>query len=447
VLLGVALVPSVLALWQLGRIHPDEVYQALEPAYFRAHGYGVLAWEWQVGLRNWAVPLCFSWLLRLSDALGIHHPLGYRAVLEVPQLGLTVWALGATYRYAARRAGHFGGLVSVALLGFYGAWLVFAGRTMGESFSAAFLVVALEALDRPEPRRAGLLAGVALGLSVVARYGSAVLVLAALVWLAGARDWKRLLFVCLGGAAVAAGLGALDWATWGKPFHSFFAYVDFNVLSGRAAEQFGSAPAGFYGPVLLKNLPLWVSLGLPWAVARQRPRLPAALFCAAVYLLALSLTPHKEARFVYPAMVLVVFCAAPGLAGALLTARKRGLRYGVLALCLGAGLVPYAFQGFDQDGNLRSDQFRAIVRATRDADARGLLIVGDGLWGVGGFFYVGKNIPWLTADFPHDHNFQVALRDARFNRAITPEDRTVPELERAGFRVIGRLGKQTLLAR
>ncbi|HLL53195.1 MAG TPA: mannosyltransferase, partial [Myxococcaceae bacterium] len=167
-LLGVALVPSVLALWQLGRIHPDEVYQALEPAYFRAHGYGVLAWEWQVGLRNWAVPLFFSWLLRLSAVFGIHHPLGYRAVLEVPQLGLTVWALWATYRYAERRAGHFGGLASVALLGFYGAWLVFAGRTMGESFSAAFLVIALEALDRPEPRRAGLLAGAALGLSVVA---------------------------------------------------------------------------------------------------------------------------------------------------------------------------------------------------------------------------------------------------------------------------------------
>src|SRR5216683_2421204 len=58
-LLVVAAVPSVLALVQLGRIHPDELYQTLEPAYFRAHGYGLLAWEWQAGIRNWAVPLPF----------------------------------------------------------------------------------------------------------------------------------------------------------------------------------------------------------------------------------------------------------------------------------------------------------------------------------------------------------------------------------------------------
>jgi hypothetical protein len=246
---------------------------------------------------------------------------------------------------------------------------------------------------------------------------------------------------------VALGLGALDWATWGKPFHSFFAYVDFNVLSGRAAQQYGSAPAGFYGPVLLKNLPFWASLGLPWAVARQRPRLPAGLFCAAVYLLAISLTPHKEARFIYPAMVLVAFTAAPGLAGALLGLTSGWLRWGVLALCLGAGGVPYVFQGFDQDGNLRSDQFRAIVRATRDPDARGLLIVGDGLWGVGGFFYIGKEIPWITADRWQDHNFQLAIRDPRFNRAVVIDDHTVPELQQAGFRIVGTLGRETLLAR
>ncbi|HEX8537633.1 MAG TPA: mannosyltransferase, partial [Cystobacter sp.] len=44
---GVALLPALLAVAQLGRIHPDEVYQLLEPAWFRAHGYGVLAWEWR----------------------------------------------------------------------------------------------------------------------------------------------------------------------------------------------------------------------------------------------------------------------------------------------------------------------------------------------------------------------------------------------------------------
>ncbi|HEX8433910.1 MAG TPA: mannosyltransferase, partial [Archangium sp.] len=181
---GVGLLPAIIAVAQLGRIHPDEVYQLLEPAWFRAHGYGVLAWEWRVGLRNWAAPGVAAGLLRLADLLGLSHPVAYRALLAVPQAALHGWMLWAAYRFAERRAGRAGGLFALLAVGLYGPVLVFAGRTLGESLSTAFLVVALEALDRTErPTRAGLVGGLALGLAVVVRYGSAVMVLAALLWL------------------------------------------------------------------------------------------------------------------------------------------------------------------------------------------------------------------------------------------------------------------------
>ena len=47
--------------------------------------------------------------------------------------------------------------------------------------------------------------------------------------------------------------------------------------------------------------------------------------------------------------------------------------------------------------------------------------------------YLGKNIPWLTCDWPQDANFQAAVRDARFNRAVTFEGRALEALEAAGF--------------
>ena len=50
--------------------------------------------------------------------------------------------------------------MAALLVGLYGPVLVFAGRTLGESLSASFLVVAMEAVDRRErPTRAGLLGG------------------------------------------------------------------------------------------------------------------------------------------------------------------------------------------------------------------------------------------------------------------------------------------------
>ncbi len=100
---ALALLPSVIAVAQLGRIHPDEVYQMLEPAWHRVHGYGVLAWEWRDGLRNWAVVLVLSGLVRLGNLLGFTHPQAYRALLALPQLALHGWMLFAVYRLAARR--------------------------------------------------------------------------------------------------------------------------------------------------------------------------------------------------------------------------------------------------------------------------------------------------------------------------------------------------------
>jgi phosphatidylinositol glycan class B len=445
---AVALLPAVIAVLQLGRIHPDEVYQVLEPAWHRVHGYGVLAWEWRDGLRNWAVPLVVSWLLRLAELLGFTHPQAYRALIALPQAALHGWMLLAAYRFASRRAGHAGGLLATLLLGLYGPVLVFAGRTMSESFSAAFLVVGLEALDRRErPERAGLLGGLALGLAVVARYGSAVFVAAALVWLVLAWRWRMLAFTCLGGLAVALGLGALDWATWGSPFHSFFAYLRFNVLSDGAAQQFGAHPRGFYVPVLLTAIPLWAWLTVPMGLAALRERLAISLpvFCAAAYLLAVSATSHKEERFLYPALVLLLLDAAPTLAAWLQeTFRSPKLRWGIAAVALTTTVASgFVYPPFD----LRGDEFRAIVAATRDDRASGLLIVGEGLWGAGGFFYIGKDIPWLTCDFPHDAAFQHALHNPAFNRAVTVDGRTLPELQQAGFRVVKQVGRQTVLAR
>src|SRR5439155_8071495 len=63
-LVALALIPALHAVLMLGRIHPDEVYQVIEPAFARVHGYGILAWEWDLarggGIRNWAPPFFFA---------------------------------------------------------------------------------------------------------------------------------------------------------------------------------------------------------------------------------------------------------------------------------------------------------------------------------------------------------------------------------------------------
>ncbi len=449
-LVPLAVLPAVIAVAQLGRIHPDEVYQALEPAWWRVHGYGILAWEWKVGLRNWSVPLALSALLRLCGPLGIDHPVAARAVLEIPQLLLHLASLVAVYRYAARRGSARAAGWATAAVALWGPVLTFAGRTMSESLSACLLLVAMERLDRApageegSERDAGI-GGLALGLSVVARYGSALFVAAALVWLLVQRRWRSALYACAGGAVAAAGLALLDRLTWERPLHSFFAYLDFNVLSGKAAAQFGSAPAAYYLPVLLSWAPLWLWVGLARGAVHERSRLhrlALPLWSAAVYLVVVSLTPHKEDRFLYPALVLLVAGAAPSLFGWLDGLRRQDLRTALGALCLCASAASWFWMP-----ELRGDQFRAIVQATRPPEVTGLLIVNEGVWGAGGYFYVGKNIPWTVCDYAADGSFQQAMADARFNRAITFEGRELDALQAHGFRVIAQIGRETILSR
>lgn len=437
---GLALVPVVSAVAILGRIHPDEVYQSLEPAWHKAFGYGVLAWEWRDGIRNWATPDLFANILQLGAALGVENPQHFRALIGLPLLLLHTFALRAVFLFARRRVSEPSAWIATVLVAFSAAVLLYAGRTLSETISVGFILIATELLDRREGRQAALAGGLALGLAVVARYGSAVIVLAALVWLAANRRFRFLFWTCVGGGIALLGLTVLDWATWGKPLHSFLKYVDFNVLSGRAAQQFGQEPWNWYLPHLVQWTPAYALLGLPFLLRKER--LPLPVFLALAYFVALTLTPHKEARFLYPTWVLLTLAAAVGVAGALERLKHPGARAATALLALGLGFVPFFFTP-----ELRGDQFRAIVKATRDPDATGLLIVNEGLWGAGGFFYVGKNIPWGTADWPRDSNFRGAMRNPRINRAVTFEGRALEELQAAGFTVVDTIGRETILRR
>ena len=58
---------------RLGAVHPDEIFQAIEPAFTQVHGRGYVPWEWKVGLRNEAVVGLLAALYRAARQ-GIFWP-------------------------------------------------------------------------------------------------------------------------------------------------------------------------------------------------------------------------------------------------------------------------------------------------------------------------------------------------------------------------------------
>jgi len=159
----------------------------------------------------------------------------------------------------------------------------------------------------------------------------------------------------------------------------------------------------------------------------------------------LCATAHKEARFLYPGLVVLAFAALPGVLGLLRALPRPDLRYSLVGPLLVASAASFFFPGELRPE--RGDQFRALIEATRPKEATGVLIVGDGIWGAGGYFYIGKQIPWLTCDWPSDYAFQLAMRDPRFTRSITYDNRALNELLAGGFHVVDRIDRATVLAR
>lgn len=462
----VALPPALIAVLQLGRMHPDEIFQFLEPAQRVAFGGQPMAWEWREGLRNWAVPGVLGWTLAAAAALGVDDPQLRRAALELPQYALHLAALGAVYRLLRRQLegalaepAHVRWLAlgGVLLVGWHGPVLHFAGRTMSESFSTAFLLWGLERADLRDARpRVYRLAGALLGLAVVARYGSAVIVLSALLVLAAQRRLRALGNVVLGGALVALLLGALDFASWGKPFHSLYAYLKFNLGSG-AADTFGRQPWSFYLLPLALGIAPWVWPALvrsAWQY-RARPRwLPSPLFlCSALgYLLSLAFTEHKEVRFLYPAIVLLSACAAPAwLCTALWiassTARgrahwQRAIAGSLLALSLvSGGFVLTRNTRFEPHG---SEQFQLFVKAVRHG--HGVLLLHCGGWGMPGPFYAAGH-PNRRCDDPGDKCTRGALRSPEYDRIVGWKDEGKDRFLRAGFTPLEHRGDVVLWGR
>ncbi len=512
--IALAALPAALhAVLLLGRLHPDELFQSLEIAMNRTYGFGVVPWEWQIpqnpelttqpwGIRNYAVPMLLSLLFKAGDAVGLSSVMARRLLAEVPQFFLHVAMLGAVWRVTARRVSEPLARACLWLVALYGPLVWFSGRTMSEAFSTAFLVWGLERLDAEEVHPASWAwGGALLGFAQVTRYGSAAVIVPAMVWLLVTRRFRAFALAAVGGLVIALGLGLLDKLTWGDWFHSLIHYVRFNLLSGAAAASFGEQPWWTYVPRLL--LAPFAFGGLFFCVRRDRFLKPAGvvlalaaslsvialryptlapaspwfgllgaaalsflllergtnrptLFLAAAlgYAVILSATAHKEDRFLYPSLILFTVAAAPAFVTWAVEAYWEGALKQAVVLVLGlGGIVFYLFPSpYDVQ---RKEQFQLAVKASHGVT--GLVIMNEGMWGSPGYFYLGQNVPWCPCDFPTDGCFQFATRDPRFNRGLYWSNGTRGEqprdaqaqaaFEQAGFHLVERRGLASLFER
>jgi hypothetical protein len=385
---------------------PDEIYQSLEPAHRAAFGYGLIPWEFRDGARSWAFPAILAPALWIIDAVGIRNSLVLVSAARMVMLAFSIAGIAACIEYARRICGKPAGVLAAVSLALFPPLLVFSHRTMQENASAplvAFIPLLLLTPGKAAARNAGFVAG----LATLLRFQCGLVAFVFFASLLARRRWLESRAYAVAAATILLGGGLLDLVTWGTPFHSFIAYVRFNLLQG-GASTFGVEPPGYFVTTLWSSAgPVVVLFGLGLLVALAR--VPATVVACLTFLALHSAIPHKEFRFLVPVLPLMVSASAIGLA--MLVQRTRAP---VWVPPAAATLIGVLFVNSARAANYeRLGQYAGTQRAASspwntdeelnlllsDAGSRddlcGMLVLGARAAFTGGYTYLHRPVPLL----------------------------------------------------
>jgi len=391
--------------------HPDEIFQSLEQAHRVVFGPGLIPWEFRDGARSWLLPGLLIPPMWLGERLAPGTD-AYRhcAVGVVALISATIPLLGWWW---GRRHGRTHGIVAAAALLTWFELLHFGARAFSEVVAGACLFAAVflcsDRTTLASSRRTAL-AGFLLGSTFVFRFHVAPAIVLSAAWLARRELRRGWLPMIAGGLVPLAVLGAVDWSTWSVPFHSIIENLRFNIVEGRS-HLYGTSPWYAYLDEFQARWGVVGSLVLGGLALCGARRQPLPLLVALVVVAIHSTIAHKEYRFLYPAIPLLVLCAAIGSAD---LSRWLAGRSRTALAHLGLPLLAVAAWALGSYGLARSEPSRTewlrgnagielLARAGRETTC-GVALLGAEWYMSGGYSSLHRNVPLhlLYLDAPDD---------------------------------------------
>jgi phosphatidylinositol glycan class B len=365
-LLMAAAIRLPLAFWP-NVIHPDEIFQYLEPAWRMLGHEGIVSWEWRYGMRSWLLPSLLAGPVALGDWVA---PDGTGAFV-VPRLvaALASLSIVASAWYFGARVSRTHAIIAAFVAAIWFEFVAFAPHTLGEPLATAIILPAALLLSRDSlSQRQLAVGGALLAFAFVFRfqYAPAIAVLAlGACW----GHWRNLIPLTASGLVALIFSGVADAANGAVPFAWLIANVQQNLLHDRAAE-FGVTPATTY---LYSFWMMWSAAIMPLLFAiRQGWRYAPLLLAAAAANIAFhSLIGHKEYRFIFLSVVLLIIIAALGSADWIQWLRTKRGAWRRSALPLVAGGWVLISGALAATGTMPDNWMRGTGAARLAAELRG----------------------------------------------------------------------------
>lgn len=434
---------------------PDEILQSVEQGHRLAFGYGLVPWEFEYAARSWLLAYASAGLMWLASLMG-DGPAYY-----LPLIGATCAALSAAtavcaFLWGNRFYGIRGGLLSAMVPMTSLDDIYFGARTSSEAVAAHILVIAVYLLAPGDPVKSRwrlASAGFLLALTSVIRIQLLPAIALAFLWGDRATLRHRILPLAAGALAAFALDGWFDAMTWRYPFEPLFNYLELNLVRD-VGSFFGTQPWWRYAYWLGAYWGWMTVILLPLAFLGGR-KAPLLLAMALTIIVAHSFIPHKEFRYIYPAIPLLTITAGFGLVEFLgwltkqvnaLSARHRTSTrsaHTVAAACwllLAGGqfvVNPYRSE-WNHDSVLAS-----LYVSEHMASACGIGLYGLNTYAAGGYTYLHRRVPLYEIDGQSD--VATLTREAASYNVMMSDvgelPRTAPSPEDLGYKKVNCFGR------
>jgi phosphatidylinositol glycan class B len=399
-ILGIAFLLRVAAIFSFPSLnHPDENFQLFEQAHRLAFGYGIKPWEFEDGIRSLVPPYLLGRLFALAEPI-FGAPQGYIDAARILLAALSLAYVAAVYRMGLRSSrthALIGGLVAASWFEL----VYFSYRPLTEGLACDLLVIALACASHPPEaltHRHLATIGFCLAASLMLRVHLIAGILFAALYV-GRLDFRnRWLPLIIGGIPPVLLFGAVDWLVWGSPFHSYIQAFWINLVQGKSAE-FGTGPLYWY---FERIYAVWFCvLPILLLLIGLRARASALWIGVACAIIAShSLIPHKEYRYIFPALACLIIVASMGSADLVKwLSEQMGprvanyLTVGCGALWLLASAMLASRPAFAQNWLRSRDFIEASFWLSAQPDLCGLLFYDDSWIPTGGYAHLHRNIP------------------------------------------------------
>ncbi|MBC7464765.1 MAG: hypothetical protein H7256_02135 [Bdellovibrio sp.] len=273
----------------------DDYLNQLIPSYKFAQGLPHLLPAWRSPLVVWMI----GTVIKVAQEVGITSPVGQvQAVyLFLGAFSLTAF-LGCYYFFKAvqdERAG----VVAVYFTALHGLMPFVSTRAFLESMSMGPLTLGLGLLIWAvvnEKRFAIVAALFSIGIATLIRFQVGSIYVAVLVWILffHRKFWKEVLLTSVLILGINAGI---DWLDNRVPFSTLIEYLRTN----KDVSKYGVQPwySTWAAWLVIGFVPFSLPLLFQWRVLMKKG-FKEILFFILIFVLAHSLVPHKEERFMYP---------------------------------------------------------------------------------------------------------------------------------------------------